>query len=56
MTQPEDSAPLAEGTDIDLDPAEVDAADPADKPATTDPEQLVDDGELGGVGGQGGAG
>ena len=53
MTQPQDSAPVLDGTDISADPADLDTTE---TPATTDPEQLTDDGELGGAGGQGGAG
>ena len=48
---------LGEPTDIDA--AELDVEAPVDPPATSDPEQLVDDGEeLGGTGGKnaGGAG
>lgn len=56
MTQPDASPPAPESTDIDLDPAEVEAADDADTPATSDPEQFTDDGALGGAGGPGGAG
>lgn len=56
MTQPEASPPVGQSTDIDLDPAEVEAADDADTPATSDPDELTDDGALGGAGGPGGAG
>ena len=52
MTQPDDTAPVLDGTDISADP---DALDDADTPATSDPEQMTED-ELGGVAGQGGAG
>ncbi len=53
MTQPQDSPQVFEGTDISVDPEELEVED---KPATTDPEELTDDGELGGAGGTGGAG
>ena len=53
MTQPQDSAPVLDGTDISADPADLESAD---TPATSDPEELTDGGELGGAGGQGGAG
>jgi hypothetical protein len=57
MTEPADNSPVGEATDIDVAPDEVDAvADASDTPATTDPEQLTDDGALGGAGGPGGAG
>ena len=57
MTQPKDTPLVAEGTDISVDPAQVEDAD-APTPATSDPEQLTDDGALGGTGGPdaGGAG
>ena len=48
-----DTAPVLDGTDISADPADLEVDD---RPATTDPEQLTDDGALGGAGGQGGAG
>ena len=53
MTQPEDSPDVAAGTDVEVDPQHLDVPD---KPASTDPEQLTDDGRLGGTEGQGGAG
>ena len=53
MTQPEDSSQVFHGTDIEVDPDELDVDH---KPATTDPEELTDDGRLGGAGGAGGAG
>ncbi len=53
MTQPDDSAPVLGGTDISADPDDLDVQD---KPATSDPEELTDEGRLGGAGGQGGAG
>ena len=46
-------APVLDGTDVTADPADL---EPADRPATSDPEQLTDEGRLGGAGGQGGAG
>lgn len=58
MTQPDDSAPVLDGTDISAEPADLDGRelDPEDRPATSDPDELTDDGRLGGAGGQGGAG
>ena len=55
MTQPPDSPQVFEGTDITVDPDELETPD---EPATTDAEQLTDDGGQGGVGGEnaGGAG
>ncbi len=53
MTTPQDSPQVFEGTDISVDPKDLDVQD---TPATSDPEQLTDDGKLGGAGGQGGAG
>jgi hypothetical protein len=53
MTTPEDSPQVFEGTDISVDPSELETED---TPATSDPEELTDDGKLGGAGGQGGAG
>lgn len=57
MTQPPDTPPLSQSTDIDLDPDEVVAAD-VDPPASSDPDELTDDAALGGTGGPnaGGAG
>jgi hypothetical protein len=52
MTEPNDTAPVLDGTDVSADPADLDA----DTPATSDPEQMTDDDDLGGVAGQGGAG
>lgn len=49
--------PTPEGTDIDAE--QIDLDEPQDLPATSDPEEMVDDDtELGGVGGRdpGGAG
>ncbi len=57
MTQPADqspdTAPVLEGTDVSADPQDLETTD---LPATSDPEQLTDGGELGGAGGAGGAG
>ncbi len=53
MSEQPDSAPVLDGTDISADPADLEVDD---RPATTDPEQLTDDGALGGAGGAGGAG
>jgi hypothetical protein len=57
MTKPDDlqndTAPVLDGTDVSADP---DALETAETPATSDPEQLVDDDDLGGVAGTGGAG
>ena len=53
MTQP-DSGDLGEGTDISAGPLD----DSADTPATSDPDEMTDDGSMGGTGGEnaGGAG
>ena len=53
MTSPDDPAPVLDGTDVTADPDDLEVAD---RPATTDPEQLTDEGRLGGAGGRGGAG
>ena len=53
MTQPDKHPPVLDGTDISVDP---DNLETDETPATSDPEQLTDGGELGGAGGQGGAG
>ena len=58
MTQPADQnrtddAPVLDGTDITADPQDLETDD---HPATSDPEQLTDEGRLGGAGGAGGAG
>ena len=53
MTQPDDTPQVLDGTDITADPQDL---EPEHKPATTDPEELTDDGRLGGAGGAGGAG
>ena len=53
MTEPDDTAPVLDGTDITADPADLEVEE---RPATSDPEQLTDEGRLGGAGGQGGAG
>ncbi len=50
--QPNDTAPVLDGTDVSADP---DALETSETPATSDPEQLTDE-ELGGVAGAGGAG
>jgi hypothetical protein len=50
--QPNDTASVLEGTDVSVDPADLETTD---VPATSDPEQMTDD-DLGGVAGQGGAG
>ena len=56
MTHPEGTPQVFEGTDIEVDPDEVDGIEDADTPATSDPEQTDD--TLGGTGGgnAGGAG
>lgn len=57
MTQPDDTTQLGKGTDVTVDPADLET--PADTPATSDGDQMADDdGELGGTGGEnaGGAG
>ena len=53
MTEP-DSPELAQGTDVEPDSLD----DSADTPASSDPDQMTDDGEMGGTGGEnaGGAG
>jgi len=58
MTQPSDSPDLGAGTDISVDPADLDNTDTTDTPATSDPDAFTEDQELGGVGGSspGGAG
>ena len=53
MTTPDDTAPVLDGTDVSVDPDDLETTE---TPATSDPEQLTDGGELGGAGGQGGAG
>jgi hypothetical protein len=57
MTAPDDltndTAPVLDGTDVSADPDDLEVGD---RPATTDPEQLTDEGQLGGAGGHGGAG
>ena len=53
MTTPEDSPQVFQGTDIEVDPSELETED---EPATTDPDEMTDDGDLGGTGGPGGAG
>lgn len=58
MTQPDETTALGRGTDVTVDPADLD--EPQDTPASSDGDQMVDDddGELGGTGGgnAGGAG
>jgi len=56
MTQPSETPQVGAGTDIEVGPEQVAAVDDADTPATVDPEQLTDEGRLGGAGGAGGAG
>jgi hypothetical protein len=51
--QPNDTAPVLDGTDVSADPDDLEVTD---RPATTDPAELTDEGRLGGAGGQGGAG
>ena len=53
MTEP-DSPDLEEGTDITAGPLD----DSADTPASSDPDEMTDDGKMGGTGGEnaGGAG
>ncbi len=54
MTQPDDApTTIEDGTDITADPADLDSAD---TPATSDPDQMTDDGDLGGTGGEGAGG
>jgi hypothetical protein len=56
MTSPQDSPQVFEGTDIEVDPDELEAPQ---EPATTDPEQQTDGSDaMGGTGGEnaGGAG
>ena len=50
--QPNDTAPVLDGTDVSADPDDLET----ELPATSDPGQMTDDGDLGGTGGQGGAG
>lgn len=54
MTQPDDAPALEEGTDITPE----DASSSADRPASSDPDEMTDDGKMGGTGGEnaGGAG
>jgi hypothetical protein len=53
MSETNDTAPVLDGTDVGADPADLEVED---RPATSDPEQLTEDDDLGGVAGQGGAG
>ncbi len=50
MTNPDDTPQVLEGTDVEIDAQDLDVDE---KPATTDPEQMTDDGALGGAAGQG---
>ena len=55
MSEPAAEAPSShEGGDVVVDPADLEADPPV--PATSDPDEMTDDGTLGGTGGQGGAG
>ena len=56
MTQPDDTPQVLDGTDITADPQDEPQDEPEHKAATTDPEQMTDEGRLGGVAGSGGAG
>ena len=47
--QPNDTAPVLDGTDVGADPADLDADATPDVPATSDPEQMTEDGDLGGA-------
>jgi len=53
MTTPEDSPQVFEGTDISVEPSDLETED---KPATTDPDEMTDEGNMGGAAGPGGAG
>jgi len=55
MTQPEQPQ-VFEGTDVVVDPAQIE--EPEEQPASSDAEQMTDDGDMGGTGGgnAGGAG
>jgi hypothetical protein len=53
MTTPDDSPQVFDGIDIKIEPEDLKQPDQA---ATTDPEELTDEGRLGGAGGAGGAG
>ena len=54
MSEQSETAPVLDGTDVSVDPSQLEDGT-TDVPATSDPEQLTDD-DLGGVAGQGGAG
>lgn len=59
MTQPDDApTTIEDGTDISAEPDDLADLGSADTPATSDPDQMTDDGEMGGTGGEnaGGAG
>lgn len=55
MTQPDSTPQVFEGTDVEVDPTQLEADD---EPASSDPEEMTDDGSMGGTGGEdaGGAG
>lgn len=57
MTQPEPAPQVFDGTDIEVevDPTELGTDD---EPASSDPQEMTDDGSMGGTGGEdaGGAG
>ena len=55
MTQPDSTPQVFDGTDIEVDPKDLEPQD-EHKPATTNPDEMTDEGRLGGAGGQGGAG
>lgn len=57
MTNPDASLPIAPGTDITVDPEDIDA-EIQDDPGAADPESTTDDTAMGGTGGgnAGGAG
>lgn len=54
----QDSPPVGDGTDIGADDLDVSDGAGDDTPATSDPDEMTDDGDLGGTGGPsaGGAG
>ena len=51
-----DAPKVTGGTDIDASDIDVSDGAGGDTPATSDPNQMTDDGDLGGTGGAGGAG
>ena len=53
MSEQSDTAPVLDGTDVSADPADLETPD---VPATSDPDEMTGDEDLGGVAGQGGAG